>query len=169
MSPIISLLIIITTLSIAFYIDRRNRQKKGADLRVSSPNDLEHSLIKAKSSQKEKEEFLLILKDSWVYILGNIIDEKEEVVQYDKEMEIMAGSATKADIKGWTEGTKHYIPVFTSIQRLQQLGLQGEPYVGMKAKALFALIDPSVTIIINHRMDCEMRLNYEEIKVLFQD
>lgn len=152
--PIIAILIIVFPILIIF-LNKSNKPATNQTFVFGEPlNELERMIIEVNKSSDGTETFLQSFKELEIFALGITDEPIEGSVTLEKDMGVK--------FKGMADGERLYIPVFTAIERIQQSGLGGEHYIGMKAGMFFDMLEPNVIVMLNPHFDSEMRFFFDE-------
>lgn len=95
-------------------------------------NDLEEQLVRATSEASARPEFYSLLLDSKLYVIGGPKSARQE-------REFVAQVGDKMNIASIAYKDKSYIPVFTSLARLNAFISEPHDYYALKGRDLFEL------------------------------
>lgn len=126
---------------------------------MSAPNRLEQLLKDAFGDPGHRPEFYRLLLESDLFVIGK--------TSRGEAGEFVAGSeGENVSIAGWKRDGKVLIPVFTSLDRLNESVTQPTTYIQLNGRALFEILDPKATVLLNPGCTVGKELVPDELRAL---
>ena len=97
-------------------------------------NPLEEALVKAVKHPAQSQDFLRLLLDSDLLVMGTVI-----VTEGAKDGVVTAGPGSQFSLVTGEKDGAHFLPVFSSLTRMQTYAQKECKYVAMKGRALLEL------------------------------
>lgn len=124
-----------------------------------SANRLERLLKDAFGDPGHRPEFYRLLLESDLFVIGKT--SRGEAGEY-----VAGPGGENVSIAGWQKDGKTLIPVFTSLERLNESVTQPTTYVQLNGRALLEILDRGATVLLNPGCSVGKELVPDEIRAL---
>lgn len=122
-------------------------------------NRLEHLLQAAFGDPGHRPEFYHALLESDLFVIGKT--ERGEAGEY-----VAGPEGEHLSIAGWNRDGKTLIPVFTSLERMNESVTEPTTYIQLNGRALLEILDSNATVLLNPGCNLGKELAPDEVKAL---